>query len=54
LESDLAAAATLLIRFATLWFAVGLGLIVWLFSPDLLGLSKKRADINDKLQNTQH
>ncbi len=29
-----AAAATLLIRFATLWFGVGLGLLVWLFSSD--------------------
>ena len=29
LSSDTAAAATLLIRFATLWFAVFLGLIVW-------------------------
>lgn len=39
-SKDTAAAATLLIRFATLWFAVVLGLIVWaifrekLFSPD--------------------
>ena len=38
--TDTAAAATLLIRFATLWFAVALGLVVWivyrktLFSPD--------------------
>jgi uncharacterized protein (TIRG00374 family) len=31
------ASATLLIRLATLWFGVGLGLIVWSFSPDLLG-----------------
>lgn len=55
LDRDLAAAATLLIRFATLWFAVGLGLIVWLFSPDLLGLGGKHTDvINDKLQNNQH
>jgi glycosyltransferase 2 family protein len=30
-----AAAATLLIRFATLWFGVSLGLITWSFSPDL-------------------
>jgi uncharacterized protein (TIRG00374 family) len=33
-----AAAATLLIRFATLWFGVGLGLVVWTFSKDLLAL----------------
>jgi glycosyltransferase 2 family protein len=32
-------AATLLIRLATLWFGVGLGLCVWLFSRDLLGLA---------------
>jgi uncharacterized protein (TIRG00374 family) len=38
LGSDTAAAATLLIRFATLWFGVSLGLLVWAFSPDLLGL----------------
>jgi uncharacterized protein (TIRG00374 family) len=31
LSADMAAAATLLIRFATLWFGVGLGLIVWVF-----------------------
>jgi uncharacterized protein (TIRG00374 family) len=35
---DVAAAATLLIRFATLWFGVTLGLITWIFSRDLLGL----------------
>jgi glycosyltransferase 2 family protein len=33
-----AAAATLLIRLATLWFGVGLGLLAWTISPDLLGL----------------
>lgn len=33
-----AAAATLLIRFATLWFGVSLGLLIWTFSPDLLGI----------------
>jgi len=33
-----AAAATLLIRFATLWFGVGLGLLVWLFSRQFPGL----------------
>ena len=37
-QSDLAATATLLIRFATLWFGVALGLITWAFSPDLLRL----------------
>lgn len=35
-----AAAATLLIRFATLWFGVALGLLVWSRSPDLLGQSR--------------
>lgn len=33
-----ASAGTLLIRLATLWFGVGLGLVVWVFSRDLLGL----------------
>lgn len=40
LDIGTAAAATLLIRFATLWFGVGLGLVVWAFSKDLLGLEK--------------
>lgn len=40
LPADSAAAATLLIRFATLWFGVGLGLLVWSFSSDLLGLGR--------------
>lgn len=35
---EAASAATLLIRFATLWFGVILGLVVWAFSKDLLGL----------------
>jgi uncharacterized membrane protein YbhN (UPF0104 family) len=35
-----AATATLLIRFATLWFGVGLGLLVWSRSPDLLGQAR--------------
>lgn len=38
LGADIAAAATLSIRFATLWFGVALGLAVWALSPDLLGL----------------
>jgi uncharacterized protein (TIRG00374 family) len=41
MDSGTAAAATLLIRFATLWFGVGLGLIVWAFSRDLLGLGEQ-------------
>ena len=40
LASETAAAATLLIRFATLWFGVSLGLVTWLFSPDLLRMSE--------------
>jgi uncharacterized protein (TIRG00374 family) len=34
--------ATVLIRLATLWFGVGLGLTTWLFSPDMLELSPNR------------
>lgn len=37
-SSDIATSATLLIRFATLWFGVGLGLLVWAFSTQLLGV----------------
>jgi uncharacterized protein (TIRG00374 family) len=37
LSADVSAAATLLIRLATLWFGVALGLIVWSFSRHLLG-----------------
>nr|MBC8497059.1 flippase-like domain-containing protein [Chloroflexota bacterium] len=43
LGADTAAAATLLIRFATLWFGVVLGLIVWAFSRELLGLKPEIA-----------
>ncbi|MCH7609802.1 MAG: flippase-like domain-containing protein [Chloroflexi bacterium] len=35
LSATTAASATLLIRFATLWFGVGLGLLVWLTASDL-------------------
>lgn len=38
LEPALATTATLLIRLATLWFGVGLGILTWIFSPDLMGL----------------
>jgi uncharacterized protein (TIRG00374 family) len=34
------ASATFLIRLATLWFGITLGLLTWLFSGDLLGLNK--------------
>lgn len=37
-----ASAATLLIRLATLWFGVLLGLTVWAFSPALFGLVEKK------------
>jgi len=36
LAADTAAAATIIIRFATLWFGVALGLISWIFSRDFL------------------
>jgi len=39
LDIETAAAATLLIRFATLWFGVALGLIVWAFSRNFLKLT---------------
>lgn len=39
LPGGTAAAATLLIRFATQWFGVALGLLVWVRSPDLIGLN---------------
>lgn len=42
LSSGTSAAATALIRFATLWFGVSLGLTVWAFSPHLIGLSAER------------
>jgi len=40
-SASTASAATLLIRFATLWFGVGLGLLVWLVSRDLLFVDDK-------------
>ena len=36
MDANSAAAATLLIRFATLWFGVGIGFITWFFSRDML------------------
>jgi uncharacterized protein (TIRG00374 family) len=38
LTKGIASAATLMIRFATLWFGVSLGLVVWAFSRHLLTL----------------
>ncbi len=43
IHADVAAAATLLIRFATLWFGVGLGLVIWAFSRKLLGLGEQES-----------
>jgi glycosyltransferase 2 family protein len=51
LDAGTAAAATLLIRFATLWFGVVLGLAIWPFSKDLLGLDDQvtnNQEISDK------
>jgi uncharacterized protein (TIRG00374 family) len=46
LDPAQAAAATLLIRLATLWFGVALGLVTWTFSGDLLGLQEENgADV---------
>lgn len=42
-----ASAATLLIRLATLWFGVGLGLLVWAFSRSLIGLSNYPRSSNE-------
>jgi len=41
--NDTAVTATLLIRFATLWFGVSLGLIVWAFSPEMIGLKQSQS-----------
>jgi uncharacterized protein (TIRG00374 family) len=41
-EPALASAATLLVRLATLWFGVFLGLVVWAFSPDFFGYNGSR------------
>jgi uncharacterized protein (TIRG00374 family) len=38
LHTDVATVTTLLIRFATLWFGVAIGLVAWIFSRDLLGI----------------
>jgi uncharacterized protein (TIRG00374 family) len=43
LDFSTAAAATLLIRFATLWFGVILGLLVWARWPELVGLKPQEA-----------
>lgn len=48
LNGDIAAAATLLIRFATLWFGVTLGLVVWLFSRHLLVFDSQEAETTEQ------
>jgi uncharacterized membrane protein YbhN (UPF0104 family) len=44
MDANTAAAATLLIRFATLWFGVGIGFITWFFSRDLLTMRISREE----------
>jgi uncharacterized protein (TIRG00374 family) len=44
-----AAAATLLIRLATLWLGVTLGLLVWFFSPGLLGLREEQGEDDEPI-----
>jgi uncharacterized protein (TIRG00374 family) len=46
-EPALASAATLLIRMATLWFGVLLGLLVWAFSPDLFGYTNTQQPLTE-------
>ncbi len=46
MDTNTAAAATLLIRFATLWFGVGLGFVVWIFSRDLLTMQIRTRSSN--------
>ncbi len=43
ISTSIASAATLIIRFATLWFGVALGLLVWLFSREWLFLENRGA-----------
>lgn len=44
-DPAIATSATILIRLATLWFGVALGLMVWGFSPGLLGLHSQNESI---------
>ncbi len=50
LDQTTATAATLLIRLATLWFGVSLGLIIWAISPDLMGIKANQ----DPLQTSPY
>lgn len=45
LPASTSASATLLIRFATLWFGVGLGLIAWTLSQELVTLEPTESDL---------
>ena len=40
-----ASTATLLIRLATFWFGLAIGLVSWIFSPDLLGMQSEEEQI---------
>jgi uncharacterized protein (TIRG00374 family) len=46
-SADIAAAGTLLIRFATLWFGVALGLTVWVMSRNLFGFEFSSKKYNE-------
>ncbi len=45
IDPAIATSATILVRLATLWFGVTLGLIVWGISPELLGLRSQNETI---------
>lgn len=42
LEPSTSAAATVLIRLATFWFGLSLGMVVWLMFPELIGIEKRK------------
>jgi len=50
LSAGTSATATLLIRFATLWFGVGLGLVLWVFSKDLLVLEQRENGLKENCE----
>ena len=45
MPAAMAATATLLIRLATFWFGLAIGLVSWIFSPDLLGMKNEEVQI---------
>ena len=45
IEPALATTATLLIRLATFWFGILLGMLAWAVSPDLLGLRERHGTL---------